>query len=73
MRIMNKCIISLILIKFYVMLIFGLILLIMIEDVMCCLCELYFEAKKLVIWIVWILVFLGSELMVEETVTWCVS
>jgi len=45
----------------------------MIEDVMCCLCELYFEAQKLVIWIVWILVFLGSELMVEETVTWCVS
>jgi hypothetical protein len=49
MRIMNKCIISLILIKFYVMLIFGLILLIMIEDVMCCLCEWYFEAQKLVI------------------------
>jgi len=73
MRIMNKCIITLILIKFYVMLIIGLILLIMIEDVMCCLCELYFEAQKLVIWIVWILVFLGSELMVEETVTWCVS
>jgi hypothetical protein len=45
----------------------------MIEDVLCYLCELYFEAEKLVIWIVWILVFLGSELMIEETVTRCVS
>jgi hypothetical protein len=33
MRIMNRCIVSLILIKFYVMLIAGLILLLMIEDV----------------------------------------
>jgi hypothetical protein len=73
MRIMNICIVSLILIKFYVMLITILILLIMIEDVLCYLCELYFEAEKLVIWIVWILVFLGSELMIEETVTRCVS
>jgi len=31
------------------MLIVGLILLLLIEDVMCYLCELYFDAKKLVI------------------------
>jgi len=31
------------------MLIVGLILLLLIEDVMCCLRELYFDAKKLVI------------------------
>ena len=49
MRIMSICIVSLILIKFYVMLIIKLILLIMTEDVICCLCELYFEAEKLVI------------------------
>jgi len=48
MRIMNKCIVSLILIKCYVMLIVSLILFLMIEDVMCCLCELCFDAGKLV-------------------------
>jgi hypothetical protein len=36
---MNKCIVSLILIKCYVMLITTLILLFMIEDDMCCLCK----------------------------------
>jgi len=39
MRIMNRCIVSLILIKCYVMLIDTLILLLMIEDDMCCLCN----------------------------------
>jgi hypothetical protein len=46
---MNRCIVSLILIKCYVMLIVSLILLFMIKDVMCCLCELCFDAGKLVI------------------------
>jgi len=49
---MNKCIISLILIKYYVMLIIGPILVIMIEYVMYYLCELCFDARKLLIWIV---------------------
>jgi len=48
MRIMNKCTVSLILIKCYIMLIVSLILLLMIKDVMCCLCELYFDVGKLV-------------------------
>jgi hypothetical protein len=65
---MNRCIVSLILIKFYVMLIAGLILLLMIEDVMCYLCELCFDVEKLVIWIVQIVNFWGKELMAEETV-----
>jgi hypothetical protein len=72
-RTMNRCIIRLILIKCYVMLIIGLILLIMIKDVMRCLCELCFGAKKLVIWIVWIMIFLGKELMNKEIVFGCVS
>jgi hypothetical protein len=38
------------------MLIIGLISLLMIED-MCCLCELCFNVRKLVVWIVWIVVF----------------
>ena len=42
---------SLILIKCYVILIFGLILLLIIENVMYCLCELCFDTGKLVIWI----------------------
>ena len=46
------------------MLIVSLILLLMIEDVMCCLCELCFNARKLVNWIVWIVVFFGIELNV---------
>jgi hypothetical protein len=49
MRIMNRCIISLILIKCCVILMAGLILLLMIEDVMCCLCELCFVVGKLII------------------------
>jgi hypothetical protein len=49
MKIMNRCMVSLILIKCYVMLIISLILLLMIEDVTCCLCELYFDAQKLII------------------------
>jgi hypothetical protein len=48
-RIMNKCIVSLILIKFYVMLIIDIILLLMIEDVIYCLCKLCFDVGKLVI------------------------
>ena len=48
-RMMNKCIISLILIKYYVMLIIGPILVIMIEYVMYYLCELCFDARKLLI------------------------
>jgi hypothetical protein len=39
------------------MLIISLILLLMIEDVMCCLCEICFDGGKLVNWIVWIVVF----------------
>jgi hypothetical protein len=46
---MNRYIVSLILIKYYVMLIVSLILLFMIKDVMCCLYELCFDAGKLVI------------------------
>jgi len=42
MRIMNTCIISLTLIKYHVIVIVGLILLLMIEDVMYCLYKLYF-------------------------------
>lgn len=49
MRIMNKCIVNLILVKFYVMLIIDIISLLMIEDVICCLCELCFDVGKLVI------------------------
>jgi hypothetical protein len=49
LRIMNKCIVCLILIKCYIMLIVYIILLIRIEDVMFCLCELCFETEKLVI------------------------
>ena len=48
MRIINKCIVSLILIKYYIMLIVSLILLLMIKDIMCCLCELCFDVGKLV-------------------------
>jgi hypothetical protein len=40
-RIMNRYIVSLILIKYYLMLIICLILLFIIEDVICCLRELY--------------------------------
>jgi hypothetical protein len=49
MKIMNKYIISLILIKYYVMLIVGLILLFIIKNIMCCLYKLCFDAEKLVI------------------------
>jgi hypothetical protein len=49
MRIINRCIVSLILIKYCVILIVSLILLLIIEDIMCCLCELCFDARKLVI------------------------
>jgi hypothetical protein len=49
MRVMNRCIVSLILIKCYVMLIVGLNVLLIIENVMCCLCELHFDARKLII------------------------
>jgi hypothetical protein len=48
MKIMNRYIVSLILIKYHVMLIVGLVLLLMIED-MCCLCELCFDAGKMII------------------------
>jgi hypothetical protein len=48
MRIINKCIVSLILIKYYIMLIVSLILLLMIKYIMCCLCELCFDVGKLV-------------------------
>jgi hypothetical protein len=51
----------------YVTLILDLILLLMIED-MCCLCELCFDVRKLVIWIVWIVVFLDNKFMIQETV-----
>ena len=51
------------------MLIVGLILLLLIEDVMCCLCELYFDAKNQ-LFKFW---FFGKELMAEEIVTGCVS
>jgi hypothetical protein len=43
-----------------------LILLLMIEDVMSCLCELCFDVGKLVIWIVRI-VFFSKELIEKET------
>jgi hypothetical protein len=49
MRIINISMNSLILIKYYVMLIIGLNLLIMIEYVICCLYKLYFDAGKMVI------------------------
>jgi hypothetical protein len=49
MRIMNRSIISLILIKYCVILMTDLILLLMIEDIMCCLCELCFVVGKLII------------------------
>jgi len=49
MRIMNTCIVSLTLIKYYVIVIVGLILLLMIEDVMYCLYKLYFDVEKLTI------------------------
>jgi len=49
MRIINKSMDSLILIKYYVMLIISLSLLIMIEYVMCCLYKLCFDAEKMVI------------------------
>ena len=39
------------------MLIVDLIMLFMIEDIMCCFCELCFDVRKLVIWIVWIVIF----------------
>jgi len=65
MRIMNKCIINLILIKCCVILMAGLILLLMIEDVICCLRELCFVVGKLIIWI---MIFLGRELMAEEII-----
>jgi hypothetical protein len=39
------------------MLIVGLIMLFMIEDGMCCIYELCFQVRKLVIWIVWIAIF----------------
>jgi hypothetical protein len=49
MKIMNRYIVSLFLTKYHVMLIVGLVLLLMIEDVMCCLCELCFDAGKMII------------------------
>jgi hypothetical protein len=70
---MIRCIIILILIKCYVKLIVDLILLLIIEDVVCCLRELCFDARKPIIWIVRIVVFLDRELMVEENVLGCVS
>ena len=48
------------------MLIFCIILLLMIEDVMCCLCELCFDAGKLITWMIEIVIFLGRELMVKN-------
>jgi hypothetical protein len=66
MIIMNRSIVSLILIKYYVMLVVGLNLLLMIEYVMCYLCKLCFDARKLVIWIVLNFVFLTRELMTEN-------
>jgi hypothetical protein len=51
------------------MLIFCIILLLMIEDVMCCLCELCFDAGKLITWIIEIVVFLGRELMVKKIIS----
>jgi hypothetical protein len=41
----------------------------MIEDVMCCLCELCFDAGKLITWIIEIVVFLGRELMVKKIIS----
>ena len=49
MRIMNRCIASLILIKYYVMLVIGLNLLFMIEYAIRHLCKLCFDVGKLVI------------------------
>jgi hypothetical protein len=49
MRIINRCVVNYFLIKYYVILMVGIILLIMIEDVMCCLYELCFEIEKLII------------------------
>jgi len=49
---MIRCIIILILIKCYIKLIVDLILLLIIEDVVCYLRELCFDARKPVIWIV---------------------
>ena len=49
MRIMNTFIVSLTLIKCYVIVIVGLILLLMIEDVMYCLYKLCFDVEKLTI------------------------
>jgi hypothetical protein len=49
MRIMNTCIVSLTLIKCYVIVIVGFILLFMIEDVMYCLYKLCFDVEKLTI------------------------
>jgi hypothetical protein len=69
MRIINRCVVNYFLIKYYVILMVGIILLIMIEDVMCCLYELCFEIEKLIIWIV---VFLDKKLIIEET-SICVS
>jgi len=48
-RIMNTCIVSLTLIKCHVIVIVGLILLLIIEDVMYCLYKLCFDIEKLAI------------------------
>ena len=58
MRIMNTCIVSLTLIKCYVIVIVGFILLFMIEDVMYCLYKLCFDVEKLTILN---FVFLGGQ------------
>jgi hypothetical protein len=49
MRIMNTCIVSLTLIKYYLIVIVGLILLLMIEGDMYCLYKLCFNVEKLTI------------------------
>jgi hypothetical protein len=51
MRIMNRYIIDLISIKYYFILIFNLILLLMIKYIMCYLYELCFDTENLIIWI----------------------
>jgi len=54
-------------IKYYVVLIVSLIFLFTIEYVICCLCELYFDAEKLVIYDCanWIFYF-GMILMTKK-------
>jgi hypothetical protein len=46
MRIINRCIVNYFLIKYYVILMVDVILLIMIEDAMCCLYKLYLRLKN---------------------------